>query len=164
LKKTGWYLEATQEFRSALLIDSTMAKAHENLAVVLFLQQNFKEAEMEHEKAIQLDPSYAIAYMNMGVLYKTLGDNQKALQMFQKAVELDPCSPKIHYNMALHYEKLKEYDKALQSYQKSISLDNNYLLAIKSFQNLLTKMGKTKEAQSEYLDYINTRSKKSLKK
>jgi tetratricopeptide (TPR) repeat protein len=92
-----------------------------------------------------------------------LGDDQKALHLFQKAVLLDPLSPKTHYHLGLQFEKLQEYKQAEQCYQESITIDGNNLTAKKSFQRLLTKMGKTQEAQTEYLDYINTRSNKTLR-
>ncbi len=85
-------VDAEQQARHALAIDSTLAEAHLALADALSAQLHPAEAEPEFRAAIAIDPRNVTARQWHGDNLNILGRSDEAIRENQTAVELDPLS------------------------------------------------------------------------
>ena len=99
----GEYDKAREHHEKAIELDSSFARAHDNLGVLL--NNHFGEydkAREHHEKAIELDPSYALAHDNLGVLLLEQFDQPlKALTCHRLAIQHDPCCSSAWNNLGV---------------------------------------------------------------
>ena len=74
------FAQAQQRFEDAILLDETLAEAHNNLAFSLRMQgpHNFGRAHAEYRRALEINPRLAQAYMYRGVLNAQSGDMDAA--------------------------------------------------------------------------------------
>lgn len=82
--------EAKQEFENALRLERNLAPAHNGLASVLFLNNQYRDATAEYEKAIAIDPQEPKYHRNLAQAYSAEGDLRGALTEYHIAIILDP--------------------------------------------------------------------------
>ena len=72
--------EAQKRFEEAILVDETLAEAHNNLAFSLRMQgsHNYERAQAEYRRALEINPRLAQAYMYRGVLNAQSGNMEAA--------------------------------------------------------------------------------------
>ena len=80
LMRDKYYAAAQEQFEQALVLDETLAEAHNNLAFSLRMQgtHNFTRALHHYQRALELKPDLAQAYMYRGVLFTQMGDLARA--------------------------------------------------------------------------------------
>ena len=85
--------EAQKRFEDAIVLDETLAEAHNNLAFSLRMQgrQNFERAQAEYRRALEINPRLAQAYMYRGVLNAQSGNMDAARADLATLRGLDPA-------------------------------------------------------------------------
>ena len=81
---------AKQIFKDLLEIYPDFAEAHNKLATLLFLQEEFEEAVIECERTIKINPHHFGALHGMGMCLYKLARYDEALKCFKRAVEIQP--------------------------------------------------------------------------
>jgi Flp pilus assembly protein TadD len=119
----GRTTEAEKALRKAIEIDPLWARAHNSLAVLLRLKENFEEAEKEAKYALELAPDDVAAHNNYANLLISLGRFEKAEYHYQKALELDPDRPKPFYNLACLYAIMGNTATAMQHLETAITME-----------------------------------------
>jgi len=76
--------------RNVIKIDSTYAKAHNNLAAAYYYEDKIDSAFFFLNKALSLQKDYPEAVNNLGYLFKTAGKYDQAIKLFLKALALKP--------------------------------------------------------------------------
>lgn len=86
------YDSATQVkiLKDVIKIDSTYAKAHNNLAVAYYYEDKIDSAFFFLNKALGLQKDYPEAVNNLGYLFKVAGKYDQAIKLFLKALALKP--------------------------------------------------------------------------
>jgi Tfp pilus assembly protein PilF len=93
---TEAYPRAMAAAKRAIVLDDSLAEAHNSLAFVDFYWSwDAPGAEHEFERAIALDPNSAVAHHWYATFLMTLGRSQDALVEIEKARKLDPKSSAI---------------------------------------------------------------------
>lgn len=87
------FTAAQRLFEQALLVDESLAEAHNNLAYSLRMQgtQHFELSLRHYDRAIELKPALAQAYMYRGVLFTQMGDLTRAKADHARLRLLDPA-------------------------------------------------------------------------
>ena len=88
--KDGKFDEAERQFRDAIGQDPKLAKAHNNLANILYLQNRSNEAAAEYVKALETGGENAAILANLANLYYEQGDAKQATAFFERAVRIEP--------------------------------------------------------------------------
>lgn len=95
----NYYAEkAAEVLRTAIGINPNHVKAHDNLAIALYLLGKRSEAINEWNTAIRIDYTYDGPYYNLAAMYAREKDRSKALEFLEKAI--------VHYG----YNRLEELD------------------------------------------------------
>ncbi|MBI1805550.1 MAG: tetratricopeptide repeat protein [Ignavibacteria bacterium] len=92
----GTFDDAARYYSNAVSVDSTYARAYNNLGSV-FAQQGKRDTAMKlFQKAIELDSDYSDPYYNLGSVFEELGKRSKALDALRRAAALGNNAAKEH--------------------------------------------------------------------
>jgi len=136
----GDWATAGAQFRDAVGMDPTSAKAHEGLAESLFNFGKTDQAIGEFRQALLLRPGYFQAEFYLGKALCKRQDWQHALARLQNAVRQRPLFAEAYNQLGLAWAGKGDYDEAGVAFRKALKLDPQFLDA----QNNLKKIGKLK--------------------
>lgn len=88
--KDSMLAEAEAQFRRAVAADPRLAKAHNNLANVLYLENKPNDARGEYEKALETGGENAAVLANLASLYYDAGKADQAKDFMQRALRIEP--------------------------------------------------------------------------
>ncbi len=95
------YLDAIQDYTSALHMDRSYALAAYNRAISHKALDLIDEALKDYTMCIDIDPLDTDAYNNRGSIYYNMGMYRLAYRDFSTAIELDAVSPYPYFNRSL---------------------------------------------------------------
>ncbi len=110
-------------YKKVILLDSTYAKAYNNLAVAYYYTGNLDSALIYLEKAVKLKKDYPEAINNLGYLYKVAGKYETAVQLFLRALTLKPKYVAALNNLAETYYLNNEIHNAQRTLNTVLELD-----------------------------------------
>jgi len=88
----GDYAKIVSPSEKALEAEPDDARAHCDMGVAYYKQNNFEKAISCFEKAKSLNPNYSEPYMYLGMIYEKQGDLDKSLNEYSRCYECDPIS------------------------------------------------------------------------
>jgi len=153
--------EEHEALQKAISLDSTIARAHNQLGFLSLQAGHEAEAEKELKAAIALDPGYAEAQNNLGVLYGQQGKNKEAEELFRQATENNPQYTQAFINLGLIFageSRFAEAEEAIRSALK-ISADNSQ--ALTALAMVLTRTTRTEEGISYFQKVVELEPKSS---
>lgn len=89
-KDLGFYAEAADEYRKALLLRPEFADLKTCLGVAYRDMRDFNKAIAEFEGAIEINPEYLPARIQLGLTYYTMGQHEKAKTEWLKVLRKTP--------------------------------------------------------------------------
>lgn len=119
------YIEQIEGYKKVLLIDSTYAKAHNNIAVAYYYEANHDSAYYHLERAIKFKKEYPEAINNLGILYKVNQEYEPAIKLFLKALTLKPRYIGALTNLSETYYLHNEIENARRVLNTLIELEPN---------------------------------------
>jgi tetratricopeptide (TPR) repeat protein len=117
----GRYADAEKTLQQSLALKPS-ALAYNNLTVVYFLQERYRDAIPPMEKALAMGEPSATLVGNLARLYRlTPGFEQKAAPLYQRAFELaekqlqvNPKNAEVHADVAMLHAEIRDRAKAEQ--------------------------------------------------
>ncbi|HPL64632.1 MAG TPA: tetratricopeptide repeat protein, partial [Syntrophales bacterium] len=103
--------KAEFHYRRAVQLNPDLARARNNLAIVLMLKDRDGEAGIHIREALRIDPGLARAHNTYGTLLAKSGKLQEAAEEFARAVKLDPEYRTASENLA---KAIRQMDKESQ--------------------------------------------------
>ncbi len=113
---------AIDYFRKAIDLDPRHARAHHDLAMILYRTKHPTEAKTEFELAIKYDPEDFEAFFYMGKLFKELGDFTAALLNLEKSMRNPALKVKALVERGGCYMSQNALDKAVPELERAIKL------------------------------------------
>jgi tetratricopeptide (TPR) repeat protein len=111
-KKQEKYLEAINQFKQALILNSKCFECYYNRAQTYEKLSKNKEAINDYTSAIKLNSSYSNAYCNRGNVKYAIKDIIGAVSDYTEALKYNPEKPEeVRHNRGMCYMELKQYDK-----------------------------------------------------
>jgi tetratricopeptide (TPR) repeat protein len=123
----GQWEQATQYYRQALALNSSLVEARNNLGNLYVQQQQLTAAIDEFQAALARDPHYAIARNNLGSTYLMIGEEAQAIQEFLAALRLDAGYVSPYYNLASLYARRGDVGQAVAFLTKARAIDPGVL-------------------------------------
>ena len=124
----------------AVTLDSRMAPAHNQLAVLDLGEDRFADAERHLQAALAIDPQFAEAQGNLGVIYDRQGKIKEAESLFRQAVENDPQYRQGYLNLGVVLAQQNRLAEARDTLEKARTLapqDTQILTALGMVQGRL---------------------------
>ncbi|MFQ5641814.1 MAG: protein kinase, partial [bacterium] len=121
------YPKARAAAEHALELDDTIAEAHTELAIIMFVfDWDRVDAENTFKHALALNPDYARAHQAYAVFLMHMGRNDEALAEIKRSQELDPLWLESHDSEGLIHYYGRRYDEAIEKWNKTIEMEPNY--------------------------------------
>lgn len=117
------------EYRKVLEIDSTYAKAHNNIAVAYYYEDCMDSAKYHLAKAIEYKKNYPEAINNLGYLHKVDEDYETAIKLFLKALTLKPRYIGALNNLGETYTLNGEINNAKRVFTTVLDLEPKNIVA-----------------------------------
>ena len=113
----------------AVDLDSTLAEAHNSLALSFVMEDEFLEAEKEFHRAIELNSNYSTVHHWYAQLLAILDRHEEALREAERAREFDPLSPTTFMTLGFVHLLARNPLKAIAELENYHEIDPNYLPA-----------------------------------
>jgi len=146
LDHLGKIAEEREALGKAIELDSTLARAHNQLGFLDMQAGQESEAEKELKAAITLDPGYAEAENNLGVLYGQQGKNKKAEELFRQAAENNPQYAQAFINLGLILAGESRFGEAEEAIRSALKLSPDNSQALTALGMVLGRTQKTEDA------------------
>lgn len=98
--------QAVKTLEMALVLDPSLAEAHNNMGCLLKAHGRMQDAKAAFEAAVKQRPGFAVAWNNLGGIHKAMGAFDDALRCYEQAVHLAPAFADAHCNLATLYHDL----------------------------------------------------------
>lgn len=148
------YLKAADQFKQALAKDPTYSQAALDLARTynsLFDEDN---ADKYFRLAITIDPDYTEAHASYGGMLLDRGDLDGAVRQLNAAVQKEKGDAMSWYLLAVALTRKLAFDQAVQAAREAVRLDPNRAECHLSLAEPLRMLKNWKEAETEYLKYL----------
>ncbi len=111
--------KAFEFYQKAVAMDSTLAAAHHNLAVLYLERQCQAEAVHHLEQAINSDACLADSYSVLGMV--RFGDEKfdEALALLEQAVAVRPGFAEAHFNRGIVLQQMGAYEQSIAAFEKA---------------------------------------------
>jgi tetratricopeptide (TPR) repeat protein len=149
-EKKGQVDAAVAEYKKALALDPTYARAYNNLGNVYLQRGRLDAAIAAYRETIDLAPTFAETHYNLGTAYEKKGQLDAAVAEYKKALALDPTYARAHNNLGNVHQKKRQLDAAIAEYRKALSLDPTTALTRSNLGAAYQKRGQLDAAIAEY--------------
>jgi TolB-like protein/predicted Zn-dependent protease len=137
---------AEAEFRRAIEVNPSDARAFQWLAQCYLYQNLCEEGIAPGQQAQELDPRSPLIAAERGWPFFYTGRNSEALRHFNRAIDLEPGFPLGHFNVGNVLESEGRIEEALANYEHAASLSGNAPMYQAFRARALALLGKRAEA------------------
>jgi tetratricopeptide (TPR) repeat protein len=110
---------------------------------------DFNGAIEQFSKAINLKPNFPLTYKNRAFLHSKIGKNEESINDYTIYLKLKPSDSEIYNSRGIIHQALGNYKAALNDFNYAINIDNGNARFHLNKGNLLIKMNKFSEGNSE---------------
>lgn len=107
LMKQEKYLEALEQYNSAIKIDANNAVYYCNRAAAHSKVSDFANSIEDCKNALKIDPTYGKAWGRLGLALLSNNQLEEAYEAYTKAIQLEPTNDGYKQNIKIVEEKLK---------------------------------------------------------
>jgi protein O-GlcNAc transferase len=130
----------------AVLLDPTLAEAHNDRGVILAATGQLAEAVSCFERAVTLNPGYDEARNNLARGLRSMGRLDEAVTQFELILKSAPESPVAHFNLAAALERVSRHMDAERHYRRAVALRADFVDAHLHLAALLQGIDRLPEA------------------
>jgi tetratricopeptide (TPR) repeat protein len=155
----GHLPEAIDEFKKAIALNPTLARAHDNLALAYLMNEGASrlvDAEREFKTELASNPDEFFANYYLGIVYIFQRKWELAIAFLKNASRVQADNPDPYFQLGQAYQELEKHDLAIEALKKAIALNPD--LAHNKFQvttahyrlaQSLLKVGQVEAGQKE---------------
>jgi len=137
---------AERYMRKSLLLDSSIADFHANLAVVLRRLDRLEEALCKYRDALALDRGSKAAQVGLVCTLNDLGRRDEAEREALLLTDKLPADPESWATLAMIYREQGRLDDAESAFRKSLAVGPRYAAAHHNLGSILCAMDRAEEA------------------
>jgi len=133
--KLGKYLEAIEDYSSAISIKPNLSDTYFNRARAYVLLEEYNLSINDFSKFIDLKKtnselrskiSQELGYSQRGLMKSIIKDNIGAIEDYSKAIELNPKNADNYFGRGNVYRETKSYKMAIDDFSNAIKYDAGY--------------------------------------
>ncbi len=140
--------KAGEEYEKALRLpgDSSQARAHNNLGLLLQSQGRIEAAIRHFQAAIRQKRYYPRAHVNLGVALESQGRTEEAVRHFAAALKQNPSFATAHYRLGLALWAKGATAEATAHFHKAVALRPDFAAAYNSLGTVYGSRGEPGKA------------------
>ena len=148
------YDKAIEQWREAIRLDPSLARAHHDLGMALRSKGQTAEAIPLLQEAVRLDPKNGTAYADLGDALQEQNDLDGALTAYQAALALVPKSAPVRNNLGYVFVKKGNLDGAIAEWREAARIDPKYPPAHINLGEALESKGDAQGAIAAYERFL----------
>lgn len=156
------WVAAENNFRQALKLNPSSAKAHSWYAMALLPQRRFDEAIEQAKMAVEIDPLSFQVNNFLGVSYYLARNYKLAMQCGTQTIQLDPRFSAAYALTGMVYEQQHNYEFAIAEYQKGLRISPSHSFLEGRLGHAYAKAGRRLEAMKLLNDMLSRRESANL--
>jgi len=165
--------EASEAFKQAIALDSTLAEAHFRLGLSYEALNKAEEAESEYKKAAEGYKKFfendendndAEAHYDLGQTYAALHQYSDAIREFRQATKIRSDDADIYYDLGMAHTKLAQYSEAASAFSKSLEIDPENYRAQDALDEAREGMKRIQAGKKHQEDLLKKEKEEELKK
>ena len=149
------YDKAIEQWREAIHLDPSLARAHHDLGLALRGKGQLAEAVTELREAVRLDPKDGTAHADLGDALQEHGDLDGALTAYQTALALVPSSAPLRNNLGYVLVRKGNLDGAIAEWRTAVQVDPKYPPARINLAEALENKGDVQGAIAAYERFLD---------
>jgi Flp pilus assembly protein TadD len=149
------YDKAIDQWREAIRLDPTLARAHHDLGIALRGKGQLSEAVTQLREAVRLDPKDGTAHADLADALQENNDLDGALASYKAALELVPSSAPLHNNLGFILVRKGNLDGAIAEWREAARIDPRYPPAHINLAEALETKGDTPGAITAYERFLD---------
>jgi len=153
--------EALAEFKQAVALDSTLARAHVSVGFVYMELGQQENARQSFQEALRADPDQVLASFYMADLLSHAEDIEPALELLNRTIELKPEYVDAYFERGKLYLRQSQFQKAVADLLKVIALKPDRAQAYYVLGRAYQGWGKRDEANQAYQRFAELKEKLS---
>jgi len=147
--------EATPRAKAAVLkaleLDSTLAEAHELLAIIrIWSEWDWEGGEMEFRRAIALNPNYPDVHAFYSAFLDNMGRPKEGTVQIERALALDPFNPLFQSLYGWHLMCVRRVDEAIAQLRNTLRTVPDHPLTQWGLRQAFHQKGMYEEALEEW--------------
>ncbi|ALC89233.1 hypothetical protein AM500_05125 [Bacillus sp. FJAT-18017] len=152
------YHQAIQSYKRILMIDPSIHRIRNRLALALSYNGEHQKAISQFNKLINQHPEQVVYLKNFAYALDFAGETLEAISRFKEAISLEPEDVDLVYTLSGIFERMNDYRKARECVEQGLSLKKDrgyhaYFYFIKIVK--LTLMERDSRELSKILDRID---------
>jgi Flp pilus assembly protein TadD len=156
LEQKGRHEEAAVEWRKAIALDPSNAKARTNLGIALWSAGARDAAIAAFEQAVQLKPNSAEAHNNLGVALVQMERFAEAIAHFRSVLQGNPESAQVLNNLAVALLQNGQAEEAIPLFRKVLQANPRLAASHASLGDALLRTGRAAEALAHWRQALET--------
>lgn len=157
LEKQNRLADAEQEYKTALMLDSSSSDAMTGMANVYMRERQFPDAEGILRKLAAVHPNDGVIRIQLGRVLAAEGKKDDAIAELQAGLKLAPEDIDAQHDLADLYGDTKKYDSAADLYRSILARKPNDAELHDSLGKMLLRQHKFTEAQQEFMAAVRLR-------
>jgi protein O-mannosyl-transferase len=139
--------EAENAFLRAVALVPELAEPYNNLGNIYADRREYDRAVAMYGKALELAPrARGQVVVNLATTLAALGDSERARSLIEEALATEPERAEWHYRLGRLERTLGQRAEAVAAFAKAVELDEQHVLALVNWGEVLLEMGSVAEA------------------
>ncbi len=139
---------ADKEFKRALELNPSSARAHAWYSIYLTLMGQTDEALRESNLALSLDPLSVVTRADAGLTFYFTRKYDYAIEQYEKTLQMDPSFAVAYLPLGGAYEQKRMYTKAIELFSQASMWSAGHPIAVAGLGHCFALSGKTDDARS----------------
>jgi tetratricopeptide (TPR) repeat protein len=168
-RETGFFDAAIEEFKRAIVLDTTFPRVHYHLGLTYLLKEGaarLADAGQEFKLELANYPDEFYGNYYLGIVYVTEAKWGEALGPLENARRIQPSNSDPHFFLGQAYQALEKHERAIESFKKAVDLNpdlahNDYQVTNAHYRlgQSLIKVGRVEEGRKELQISADLKSK-----
>lgn len=146
----GNHEEAIKYYQKVLNLDKNNVRAFFDMAVSLGYLSKYEKAIEYFDKVLKREKNNIDVYLRKGFCLTGLEKYKEAIECYNEIIKVDSKNFNAFYGIATSLNAQEKYASAIEYYDKAILYNQNNSFFYKSKADVLSKLGKTEEAEKLY--------------
>ena len=139
---------ADKEFKRALELNPSSARAHAWYSIYLTLMGQTDDALRESNLALSLDPLSVVTRADAGLTFYFTRKYDYAIEQYEKTLQMDPSFAVAYLPLGGAYEQKHMYTKAIELFSQASMFSAGHPIAVAGLGHCYALSGKTDYARS----------------